>query len=432
MSFRAHGDQARVSSCAVPIPRRSLLRQLPWLTAIALVPAPAQAQPGATANGLIEHGIQLREQGHDDQALIEFRKAYAISPSPRARAQMALAEQALGNWVVADQHLREALAADGDAWIASRKGVLTTAAAAIGRHLGSLEVTGTSRGGARVLLDGLDVGAFPLPRPVRVETGSRLLEVRAPGYYPVVRTLEITAGATSRETINLVANPHGESASNVPDYVGPEGALPPQADQGEHVAGAYHASFFPGGPPDGVWTLRNAKDAPLCRLPCAYWIDPTKQYVLVRASVISAGSDVRLPVPHAQLADGTEVREQIRAPTGSVVGGIALTAGGVVVAGIGIALIAAAPSTDITSDPNSVDSATSGTLDETYGILALVAGGFMIAGGVAVTLISSGWHLDVRTVSAPTVSLGWSAKGLEVSKGDTRVWLTPVGIHGVF
>jgi hypothetical protein len=137
-------------------------------------------------------------------------------------------------------------------------------------------------------------------------------------------------------------------------------------------------------------------------------------------------------VPHAQLADGTEVREQIRAPTGSVVGGIALTAGGVVVAGIGIALIAAAPSTDITSDPNSVDSATSGTLDETYGILALVAGGFMIAGGVAVTLISSGWHLDVRTVSAPTVSLGWSAKGLEVSKGDTRVWLTPVGIHGVF
>src|SRR5262245_14916190 len=65
----------------------------------------------------IARGVALRRQGRNAEALAEFQKAYARDPSPRALAQIALAQQALGNWVVAETGLVDALAARNDPWI---------------------------------------------------------------------------------------------------------------------------------------------------------------------------------------------------------------------------------------------------------------------------------------------------------------------------
>jgi len=56
----------------------------------------AAAQGTDPADAAIRRGVDLRRQGQDDQALQEFKKAYELSPSPRALAQIGLAEQALG------------------------------------------------------------------------------------------------------------------------------------------------------------------------------------------------------------------------------------------------------------------------------------------------------------------------------------------------
>src|SRR6185295_1879926 len=133
---------------------------------------------GDDADGYIAKGIEARERGRDAEALGLFKKAFAIAPTPRARAQVALAEQALGMWADAERDLTAALATAGDAWIAKNRVALDGALATIRRHLGDLEVRGPDA--AEVYLDGLRLGTTP--GPFRVEAGRRTLEVRARGF----------------------------------------------------------------------------------------------------------------------------------------------------------------------------------------------------------------------------------------------------------
>lgn len=188
------------------------------------------APDDAAAETLINRGIELREHGKDDEALAVFKKAFAKTPSPRARAQVALAEQALGLWTAAESDLVLCLAVAEDPWIAKNRGALEGALAVVRRHLGSLEVRGTE--GAEVLLDGVPLGTLPSTAPFRVEAGRRTLELRAKGFHPSARNVEIPAGGVTRETVMLVALPAepatGGSASAA-------GSSPPSGGAGADV-----------------------------------------------------------------------------------------------------------------------------------------------------------------------------------------------------
>ncbi len=212
---------------------RSRLVRSTLFAACLLAPRSSTAQPQSDADKLIDQGIHLRQQGHDDQALTEFQRAYAITPTPRARAQIGLAEQALGQWVSAEQHVREALAARDDAWIGAHRSVLEGALTTITRHLGSLEIRG-GIAGAEVLLDGARVGALPLRDAQRVEAGTRTLEVRAPGYYPISRTIIVAPGETARETVELVAEAKAPTAAGATGTTTPA-PPPPNAATTEPV-----------------------------------------------------------------------------------------------------------------------------------------------------------------------------------------------------
>jgi hypothetical protein len=171
--------------------------------AYAWAPAAANAG-GADAEPLITRGLELRERGDDREALAQFQRAYELSKSPRALAQIALAEQALGHWVDAEAHLGEATRRTDDPWIARNSALLSPALTEIQDHLGSLELAGGIPG-AQVLLNGVLAGTFPLPGAVRVQAGSVALEVRAPGYLPVVRTVIVQPRGLAREAIVMVA-----------------------------------------------------------------------------------------------------------------------------------------------------------------------------------------------------------------------------------
>jgi len=174
--------------------------------------------PEEEAEALITRGIELREQHKDDEALGVFKNALSKSPTPRARAQVALAEQALGLWVLAEHDLANALSVPSDPWIAKNQAALEGALAIIRRHLGSLDVRGQE--GAEVVLDGVPLGTLPLREPLRVEAGRRVLEIRAKGFYSTTRTLEVPAGGIARETVTLVvmppdADPNGRPGTTV-------------------------------------------------------------------------------------------------------------------------------------------------------------------------------------------------------------------------
>lgn len=170
--------------------------------ALVCVAADARAQP-ADADALIKSGLELRRQHRDAEALDAFRRAYSESPTPRALAQIAFAEQALGKWVEAEADLQKAIAARDDAWIARNLALLQRGLATIEGHLGWIEIA-ADVSTADVSVNGIDLGSRTLPEKLRVEAGSVDIELRAAGYEPARRLTTVEAGGTGHESIHLV------------------------------------------------------------------------------------------------------------------------------------------------------------------------------------------------------------------------------------
>jgi hypothetical protein len=160
------------------------------------VAAPTQAE------ALIAEGVALRTQQRDAEALTRFEEANRLAPSARALAQIALAEQALNRWVMAERHMREALAATTDPWIVRNTGPLRSALTVIDSHLGRLEVR-TNVAGAELWVSAVREGTLPLAAPLRVVVGAVPIELRALGYQTATRTVTITPGQLVSETITL-------------------------------------------------------------------------------------------------------------------------------------------------------------------------------------------------------------------------------------
>jgi len=171
----------------------------------ALAEGQDEAPDGTTdETSLIRKGLDLREKGQDEAALEVFQHAFDLSKSGRALAQIALAEQALGRWLDAETHLSQALMRSTDAWIERNEKLLSQALSEIQGHLGSLELSGDCKAGA-VMVNGVQVASLPLSVPLRVPAGGVALEVRAPGYLPILRTVVVPARGLAREPLVCVA-----------------------------------------------------------------------------------------------------------------------------------------------------------------------------------------------------------------------------------
>jgi hypothetical protein len=152
------------------------------------------------ADALIKQGVELRREGKDQEALAQFRQAFDVTPTPRALAQIGLAEQALGRWVEAEAHVTKALEAAQDPWIAKYRDTLSQSRARIAEHLGTLSVSGGQEG-AELRLDGQTVGTLPSARALRLPVGAVALEVVANGRVVLARTVSIAPAAVTREDL---------------------------------------------------------------------------------------------------------------------------------------------------------------------------------------------------------------------------------------
>lgn len=172
------------------------------LCAALLAPVGALAQT-VDVNAMIHEGVELRRAHRDLEALTIFQRAWEASRAPRALAQVGFAELALGRWVDAEAHLDEVLDAR-DPWIEEHRELVVEALHDVRRHVGSLDVR-ANVAGAEAWIEGERMGPLPFAHPVRVPAGTAAVEVTAPGYLPVRRRVEVSAGRLSRETVTLVS-----------------------------------------------------------------------------------------------------------------------------------------------------------------------------------------------------------------------------------
>ena len=228
--------------------RASAAGRLSVAVALLLAAATARAdeRDPVAADAAMTRGVEYRRKGDDQRALEEFQRAYASSPSPHARAQIGLAQMALGHWADAYDSVQSALTAKDDAWIREKRPVLQSALVKLAQHLGDLEVLGEPTG-AVVSLNGVGAGRLPLRQ--KVEAGEVVVSVEAPGRIPLMRKVTVEAGGTAREQFVLPPAPLAVASAAPTVSPAPQPVL--VAAPGPEPAGA-HDDAGQGEQP-GVW-----------------------------------------------------------------------------------------------------------------------------------------------------------------------------------
>jgi hypothetical protein len=153
-------------------------------------------------DALIEQGKTLRKAGDDEGAYKFFLRAYNISKSARAAAQLGTCEYQLSRWVDAEAHLTEALKRANDPYIVKNRELIVEALRDVRTHLGHLEITGRPSG-AEVEVGGRLIGRLPLPGPIRVATGEINVRVAAQGHRTERRDVNVEPGQLRRVTFEL-------------------------------------------------------------------------------------------------------------------------------------------------------------------------------------------------------------------------------------
>ncbi len=157
---------------------------------------------GPEEEALIRRGIEFRKALDDLAARAEFQKAYDLTHSPRAAAQLGLAEFALGRWEDADAHVGEALRVPSDPFITKYRGELEESLATIKSHIARVDVVGEPTG-AEVFVNGRGAGQLPLGGPVSVSAGQVDVELRAVGFKRQSRTVTLAPGQYQRMAMRL-------------------------------------------------------------------------------------------------------------------------------------------------------------------------------------------------------------------------------------
>jgi hypothetical protein len=142
---------------------------------------------------LVKQGNELRRNGDDQHALPMLQKAYRLVPTPRTAVQLGLVEHALGRWADADLHLTTGLKATSDPWIKRNRTAIQETLEAVKIKVGRIEINGEPNG-AEVLVGGRSVGRIPLTEAIRVNQGTVDIELRAPGYKTILRSITIAGG----------------------------------------------------------------------------------------------------------------------------------------------------------------------------------------------------------------------------------------------
>lgn len=159
-------------------------------------PDVAHADAKAEASRHFKLGVALYAEGKHDEALIEFQRAYELSPHPSVLYNIAASHRELSHYAEAIEYYERFLS-EGKG--VARADLLARAARELDElrgRIGAVTVEVTPAGVA-VSVDGRKIGATPLDEPVILGPGRHTFLLRAPWGQVESRTVIIAAGDTA-------------------------------------------------------------------------------------------------------------------------------------------------------------------------------------------------------------------------------------------
>lgn len=176
------------------------------LAAVVLLAAPARADDTRAAKREADRhfktGVKLFEESKYSEALAEFEQAYALASHPLVLYNLAATHRALSQYAQAVDFYNR--------FLAEGKGVVKPAQLAKGqrelddvlRLIARVDVT-TEPEGARVSVDGREVGPTPLGQPLILGPGDHVVSATLAGYEPAERSVRVAAGDTLAVALTL-------------------------------------------------------------------------------------------------------------------------------------------------------------------------------------------------------------------------------------
>ena len=187
-------------------------------------PAPAPA-PGpkpltdtltGEAKAAYDAGRLLYGDGDFAGALVKLQAAYDMAQDPRLLWNMAACEKGMRHYAKVVLLVRKYLASTGDVIAEDDRKEAQDLLNAIESFTVGLSI-GVNEADAQVVIDGEPVGTTPLPGPVTVDIGTRLIEVKKPGFVPFSQSVPVGGSKDAALAVKLVPEVHeGELTVNAP------------------------------------------------------------------------------------------------------------------------------------------------------------------------------------------------------------------------
>jgi SOS response regulatory protein OraA/RecX len=136
--------------------------------------------------------VELYDDGAYAEAIVEFRRAYALSPSWKILYNIGVSALQLRDHATAMQELERYLDQGGAEVPATKREELRRTLAELERRVGKISIV-VDRPHAEILVDDVPVGRSPLPGPIRVNVGRRRI-VGVFGTVTATKVVEIAGG----------------------------------------------------------------------------------------------------------------------------------------------------------------------------------------------------------------------------------------------
>jgi tetratricopeptide (TPR) repeat protein len=211
-------------------------RLVALVIALVLIAAPAVAAPADTKAEARRHfdaGVACAKQGSYSAALVEFTRAYQLSPSYAVLYNIGKAQEALGQPVEAVAAFERYLAEGGAAVPADRRTKVTAQLKELEAHIGTITIHAAPET-ATVYLDGAVIDAATAARGVRVNIGPHRVMATADGYVSTKREVDVERVGVFDVTLALApipppapAKPDEPAAADVPPLPPPPPAPSP-------------------------------------------------------------------------------------------------------------------------------------------------------------------------------------------------------------
>jgi tetratricopeptide (TPR) repeat protein len=204
--------------------------------ALMLLASPARAAPADTKAEARRHfdaGVAYAERGSYQAALVEFTRAYQLSPSYAVLYNIGKAQEALGQPVEAVAAFERYLAEGGPAVPADRRAKVAAQIKELEAHIGTITIHAAPEA-ATVYLDGAVIDGAAAVRGVRVSLGPHRVMATAEGHVAANREVDVARVGVLDVTLALApipppaqAKPDEPAAADVP--AAPPPPPPPSA-----------------------------------------------------------------------------------------------------------------------------------------------------------------------------------------------------------